>query len=73
MRCQLRDGAGSTYVVKVLDIGPGPSVDTQDGGRHRNISTYDMNIVEVGVVSLGTTELLIWDLDAWNTGKVYGD
>ena len=73
VRCQLRDGAGSTYVVKVLDIGPGPSIDTQDGGRHRNISTYDMNIVEVGVVSLGTTELLIWDLDAWNTGKVYGD
>ena len=73
VRCQLRDGSGSTYVVKVLDIGPGPSIDTQDGGRNRHVSTYDMHIVEVGVVSLGTTELLIWGLDAWNTGKVYGD
>ena len=73
VRCQLRDGSGSTYVVKVLDIGPGPNVDSQDGGRQRQVSTYDMSIVEVGVVSLGTAELLIWGLDAWNTGKVYGD
>ena len=71
VRCQLRDGAGSTYVVKVLDIGPGPVITVQDGGRNRQVGSLDMSIVEVGVVSLGTTEALVYDVGAWNSGKVY--
>jgi hypothetical protein len=72
VRCQLRDGAGSSYVVKVLDVGPGPIISIQDGGRNRQVGSLDMNIIEVGVVSISaTTEALIWDSGAWNSGKVY--
>lgn len=71
VRCQLKDGEGNRYVVKVLDVAGGPHVTTQHGGRNRKVGTLELYIVEVGVVSLGSQEALIYGQDAWSSGKVW--
>ena len=67
----LTDREGSTWLVRVLDVQNQGVRRVTNGGEERDVATYQLVIIEVGLVTDAATQYLVWNEDAYNDTKAW--